>query len=73
MHAVALTIPPHLAFGTLVGLHPFAVAVDLKLVLPNVPKAVLIDIALVVVAADAKAARDGAVGQHRSDVDAGTA
>ena len=49
------------------------VAVDLELVLPHVPEAVLINVALVVVAADAETARDGAVGQHRGHVDACTA
>ena len=62
MHSVALAIPPHLAFRALVGFHPFSVAVDLELVLPHVPKTVLIDVALMVVAADAEAARNGAVG-----------
>ena len=41
--------------------------------MPHVPEAVLVDVALVVVAADAEAARDGAVGQHRGHVDACTA
>jgi len=56
MHAIALTIPPHLAIGALVGLHPSPVAIDLELVLPNVPKTVFVDVALMIVAADAEAA-----------------
>ena len=56
MHAIALTISPHLAIGTLVGLHPSPVAIDLELVLPNVPKTVFVDVALMIVAADAEAA-----------------
>ena len=70
VETVALAIAPHLATGALVGLHPFTVAVDLELVLPNVPEAVLINVALMIVAADAETARDGAVGKHRGDVDA---
>ena len=54
----------------LVGLHPFPVAIDLELVLPHIPETILIDIALVVVAADAETTRNGAISQHRSDIDA---
>ena len=61
VEAVAEAIAPHLAVGTLPGLHPFPVAIDLELVLPHVPKAVLVDVALMVVGTDAEAARDGAV------------
>ena len=70
MHAVALAIAPHLAMLTLVGLHPFSVAVDLEFVLPNVPKTVLVDIALMVVATNAEATRNGAVGQYGSHINA---
>lgn len=70
MHSITLTITPHLTIGALVGLHPFSVAVNLELVLPNVPEAVAVDVALMVVAAYAEAARDRAIGQHRGDVDA---
>ena len=73
MHAVALAIAPHLAVGTWASLHPFPVAIYLKLVLPHLPEAVLVNVALVVVVTDAQAARYGAIGQHRSDVDARTA
>ena len=73
MHSIALAIAPHLAFRALVGLHPFSVAVNLELVLPHVPETVLVDIALMVVAANAETARDGAVGQYRGHIDAGTA
>ena len=62
MHSITLTIPPHLATGALVGFHPVAIAVDLELVLPDVPKTILVDVTLMVVAADAETARDGAVG-----------
>ena len=73
MHAVALAIAPHLAMLTLVGLHPFPVAINLEFVLPNVPKTVLVDIALMVIAADAEATRDRTVGQYGSHINARTA
>ena len=61
MHTIALTVAPHLAMLALVGLHPFTVTVGLELVLPHVPKTVLVDIALMVVTTDAETARNGAV------------
>ena len=73
VESVALAIAPHLTVGALISLHPFTVAINTELVLPNIPEALLIDVALVIVAADAEAARDGAVGKHRGDVDASTA
>ena len=73
VHAVALAIAPHLAMLALVGLHPFPVAVNLEFVLPNVPKTVLVDIALMVVAADAEATRDRTVSQNGSHINARTA
>ena len=73
MHAVAKAVAPHFTFGAVVGFHPFAVAIFFKTVLPHIPKAIVVDVSLVVVAADAETARDGAVGEHRGNVDAGTA
>ena len=70
VHAVAEAIAPHLAVGTLAGLHPFPVTIHLKLVLPNIPKVVLIDISLMVVGTDAEASRNGAVGQDGGHIDA---
>ena len=64
VHAIALAIAPHLAMLALVGLHPFPVAVNLEFVLPNVPETVLVDIALMVIAADAKTARNRAISQY---------
>ena len=54
VHPIALAIAPHLTFLALFSLHPFSVAIDLKLVLPHFPEAVLVNIALMVVAADAE-------------------
>ena len=73
VHTIAHAIAPHLAMLALVGLHPFPVAVNLEFVLPYVPETILVDVALMVVAADTEATRDGAVGQHRSHVDASAA
>lgn len=70
MHAIALAIAPDLAFVAFVGLHPSAVAVSFEAVLPHFIEVVGIDIALMVVAADAQASRDGAIGEYRSDADA---
>lgn len=53
VHAVALAVAPVVAVGTRAGLHPGAVAVRGKAVLPHVPEVVLIDVALAVVGADA--------------------
>ncbi len=60
---IALAIAPHLAMGALVFFHPLAVTVDLIFVLPNLPETVMVDVALMVVAADAQTARNGAVGE----------
>ena len=73
VHAIALAIAPHLAMLTLVGLHPFPVAVDLKFILPNVPEIVLVDIALMIIAADTETARNRAISQYGSHIDARTA
>lgn len=70
MHAVALAETPHFAVSALVFFHPFPVTVELESALPHIPEAVVVDVSLMVVAADAEAARDGAVGENRGDVDA---
>lgn len=57
----ALTVAPHLAVLTLVFPSPTSVTHDLKAVLPDVPKVILVDVALVHVATDGGAAADGAV------------
>lgn len=56
MHAVAETIAPHLTVGAVVFFHPFAVAVKLIFVLPDIPEAVLVYVSLMVVVANAQAA-----------------
>lgn len=72
MEAVALAVTPHLAITALVLFHPFSVAVDLVVVLPYVPEAVFVNVALMVVASDAETARDGTVCKDGCNVDAGT-
>ena len=56
MHAIAETIAPHLTFGTVASAHPFAVAIFFEFVLPYSPEAIVVDVSLVIVAADAQAA-----------------
>ena len=61
MHAVAEAVSPHLAVGTLVSLHPFAIAIDIKSILPDIPKTILIDVSLMIVIANAKATRNRSI------------
>lgn len=70
VHAVAPAIAEIVARGTFAGAHPFAVAVGEEAVFPYIHKFVLIDVALMIVGADAGARRDGAVYQYRADGDA---
>ncbi len=55
---------PHPALGTFVLFHPSAVAHGLKAVVPHVHEAVLVDVALLIVRADAHAARNVAIGEY---------
>jgi hypothetical protein len=57
MHSVAFAITEHITVGTYSFAHPFAVAVWLKFIAPDIPKIVFIDIALMIVAAYACASR----------------
>ena len=61
VHSAALAVTPHLAVAALTRLHPTAVTVRFEAVLPDIPKVISMDIALMVIAAYAKAARYGAV------------
>ena len=65
VHAAAFAITVHIAVGTLVAVHPFAVAVNLKAVFPHIHEIVFINIALMIVGADAGTSRDIAVDEHR--------
>ena len=63
MHGAALAVPPGFAVRALPRLHPAAVAVGLESVLPHIPEIIIVDVALMVVAAYAQAAGYGAVTQ----------
>ena len=63
MHAVAFAIAEHVAVGTLSFPGPFPVAIFLEAVVPDVDKAVFVDVSLVIVGADARTAGNGAVYQ----------
>jgi hypothetical protein len=52
MHAIALTIAEIRAVGTLVTAHPFTIPVREETTLPNIHKVIVIDITLVIVAAN---------------------
>ena len=71
MHAVALTVTEVFAVGTLVTTHPFTIAVQHIAVLPYIHEVILIDVALIVVCADAGTGSDGTVGHHGAHADAG--
>ena len=55
MHGAALAVTPDFAVGALILLHPFAVAVQFETVFPQIPEVVGMDVALVVVTANAQA------------------
>ena len=54
MHRSATAIAEKFAFGAFLPTHPFAVAVRMVTMLPHVHKIVLIDVSLMVIAADAR-------------------
>ena len=69
MHAIAEAIAEVLTVCALVLAHPVAVAVGKETALPDVHEVVVVDIALLVVAADAGAGGDGAVDKDGADGD----
>lgn len=70
MHATSLTIAEHVAFTTVLLVHPFSVSIKLETVFPHVHEVVLIDVALVVIGAYAGAGRDAAIDEDGADGDA---
>ena len=64
MHAVTLAITPHLARLAVARTHPFAVTELFEAFFPHLPERITVDIALIVVATYAKAARNGAIGTN---------
>ncbi len=73
VQAGAFAVAPVLAFFAVADFGPVAVAHHLVAVLPHVPEVVLVDVALDVVATQARTCRDAAVAKHGTDVHAGTA
>ena len=72
MHSPTLAVAPHLAVGTLVMARPLPMAELFEAVLPNIPKAIPIDIALMEVGPDRRTARNGAIHPDRGDRNAGS-
>ena len=70
MHSVALTIAEVGAILALALAHPFAIAIRSVAILPDVHKIVLVDVALIIVGADAGAGSYGAVGHYGAYADA---
>ena len=64
VETVALAIAEDLAILAGTSFHPLVVAELLKTVLPHIPKTVTVDVALAVIAANAQATRDAAIGTH---------
>ena len=73
VQAGAFAVAPVFALFAVTNFGPAAVAHDLVAVLPHVPNVVLVDVALDVVAAQARASRDASVAKHGRDVYAGAA
>ena len=73
VQAGALAVTPDLAVFTLSFLGPRTVAHQLEAVLPDLPEIVLIDIALIHVAAYRGAATDAAIATNTGHLDATTA
>lgn len=69
VEAGSFTVAPHFAVLALVFPSPGAVTHDLEAVLPDVPKVILVDVALVHVATDGGAAADGAITTNRGHLD----
>ena len=69
VEAGTFAVAPHLARGALVLPGPASVTHHLEAVLPHIPEIVLVDIALVHVAAHGGAAADGAVATDAGHVD----
>src|SRR5574344_514503 len=69
MHAVASTISEIFAFLTIFSPHPFTVPVFLIPRVPHLPEVIFINVALMIIRADAWASRNGTVIQHRCRID----
>ena len=67
VHTAAEAIAEHLAGGAFAAPRPLAVAEGFEAVLPHVPEPIAVDIALVEIGTDRRAARNGAVDADRGD------
>ena len=67
VHTAAEAVAEHLAGGAFAAPRPLAVAKGFEAVLPHVPEFVAVDIALVEIGTDRRAARNGAVDADRGD------
>ena len=70
MQPIALAVAVHLTVGALALLGPLAVAIGFKAVLPHLPEVVLVDVALMQIATDAGASRNGTVVQYACHLNA---
>ena len=73
VHAAAAAVFPPSAGGAFAGFHPRVVAVGLEAVFPHIHEIVLVDVALMIIGADAGAGRYGPVAEHPANRDAGLA
>ena len=73
MEAGAFAVAPVFARLAVTDFCPAAITHDLVAVLPYFPKVIFVDVALDVVAAEARASGNASVAKHRRDVHAGTA
>ena len=64
MHAVTFAITEHFAVGALPFACPFAVAVRLEFVVPDVDEFIFVDIPLVEIGTDTRTTGNGTVCQH---------
>ena len=58
MHTATLAIAEEVTLGTLLLAHPLPITIRLEALVPHLPEAILVDIALMIVGTDACARRD---------------
>ena len=69
MHAIPLTVIPHVTMGARAFMHPVMIPKCLELILPDIREAVPVDVSLLVLTPDAEATGDGPVSQNGGHVD----
>ena len=70
VHAAATAVTEKLAVGTFARTHPLSVTIRGEALFPDVHEVIAVDVALMVVGADAGAGRDATVHKHRAYGDA---